>query len=319
MTSKARSFAAELAGALASAARAAAPAAALLLVGVAAFAMLKWVRLGSERDSNARGGADELGIWELLIAGEVVVWALFAAIGFRMLKTLGERLPGALPARRWSRETAEFLFLVYGALALLLVLGRIAKLTSPTVLQGQQWKNAVLHLVAGAAIFPFLVALKWIQLCADENASWLLTTSDIELHRQLRGHLRIATLCLGAIIALAVISTGALRQAVEAAKLDPPPETFVILYGAWFTAVVAAIYLYVFGALERRGRRIVDDAAPRDERDLRCAQDEEATSRRRKSLSEELELGGDPRRNLEGLVAVFSPLIGALLSQLGGL
>jgi hypothetical protein len=319
VTSKALSLAAKLARALAPAAQAAAPAAALLLVGVAAFAMLKWVPLGSERDPKARGGKDELAVWELLITGEVVVWALFAVIGFRMLKTLGDRLPGALPDRRWSRETAEFLFLVYGAVALLLGLGGVAKLASPTVLQGQQWKSVVLYLVAGVAIFPFLVALKRIQLCAEENASWSLTTSDIELHRLLRRHLRTATMCLGAIVALAVVATGALRQAVEGAKLDPLPETFVILYGAWFTAVLAAIYLYVFGALEKRGRRIVNDAAPRKEHDLRCAQDDDATNRRRKSLSEELELGGDPRKNLEGLVAVFSPLIGALLSQLGGL
>ena len=204
-------------------------------------------------------------------------------------------------------------------MALLLALGWRAKLSNPTVLQGQEWKNAVLHLIAGVAIFPFLVALKRIQLCADENSLWSATTCDIELHRLLRGYLRTSTLCLGAIIALAVVATGALRNAVEAAKLDPPPETFVVLYGAWFTAILAAIYLYVFGALEKRGRQIVNDAAPLKRRELASAPNDEATKRLRKGLSEELELGGDPRKNLEGLVAVFSPLIGALLSQLGGL
>jgi len=318
VTSKVPSRVAKLAQAVRSAARAVAPAAALLLVGVAAFALLKWVPLGSERDPRARGGKDELAIWQLLIAGEVVVWALFAAMGFRMLKALRARLPAALLHARW-RETAEFLFLVYGAVALLLTLGRVANLASPTVLQGQQWKNAVLHLVAGVAIFPFLVVLKRIQLCADEDASWSATTCDIELHRLLRGYLRSATMCLGAIIALAVVATGALRNAVEVAKLDPLPETFVVLYGAWFTAILGAIYLYVFGALEKRGRRIVDGAAPLKRGDLASAQDDDATNRVRKGVTEELELGGDPRKNLEGLVAVFAPLIGALLSQLGGL
>lgn len=108
MTSKVPSRVAKLAQAVRSAARAVAPAAALLLVGVAAFALLKWVPLGSERDPRARGGKDELAIWQLLIAGEVVVWALFAAMGFRMLKTLRARLPAALLHARW-RETAEFL------------------------------------------------------------------------------------------------------------------------------------------------------------------------------------------------------------------
>jgi len=296
-----------------------APAAGLVLVGVAAFAVLKWAPLGSERDPYAHGGSDELAIWQVLLTGEVVVWALFAAVGFRMLKALRELLPDALTYGR-GRETAEFLSLVYGAVLLLLGLGFVAKLSSPTVLHGQQWKTAALHLVAGIAILPFLVALKWIQLCADEDGSWWSgTTSDIEFHRLLRKHLRTATMCLGAIIALAVVATGALRNAVEAAKLDPLPQTFVVLYGAWFTGVVAAIYLYVFGALEKRGRLIVRSAAPLERRNLVDLHEDDATKRRRKELSEELELGGDPRKNLEGLVAVFSPLIGALLSQLGGL
>jgi hypothetical protein len=299
---------------MAFAARPAAPIAALLLIGFAAFALLKWVPLGPERDRAARGGSDELAIWQVLITGEVVVWALFAAMGFRMLKTLHARLTKT----RW-RDTAEFLLLAYGSVALLLGLGWMAKLASPTLFQGQQWKIAVLHLVAGIANFPFFVALKRIQLCADDDDSWSSTTCDIELHRMLRRHLRTATMCLGAIIALAMVATGALRNAVEAAHLDPPPETFVVLYGAWFTAVLAAIYLHVFGALEKRGHLIVRNAAPLGRRALVDTQEDDATKRRRKDLSEELELGGDPRKNLEGLVAVSSPLIGALLSQLGGL
>lgn len=67
--------------------------------------------------------------------------------------------------------------------------------------------------------------------------------------------LRSATICRGAMVALAVLATGALRTAVAAAQLRPPPETFVLLYGGWFTAILAGIYLYVFGALEERARR----------------------------------------------------------------
>lgn len=56
-----------------------------------------------------------------------------------------------------------------------------------------------------------------------------------------------------------------------------------------------------------------------DVRTWTLGQVDDTTGQRRRALSEELELGGDPGKNLEGLVAVFSPLIGALLSRLGGL
>ena len=39
----------------------------------------------------------------------------------------------------------------------------------------------------------------------------------------------------------------------------------------------------------------------------------------RTTLGQELGLGGDARKNLEGLVVVMSPLIGAILTRLGGL
>ena len=138
----------------------------------------------------------------------------------------------------------------------MLGLQAVAGLGNPTVLPGQQWKNGVLHVIAAVAIVPFLVTLKRIQLVATEDASWSrsATGSDVELVHVLRRYLQTATMCLGAIVALAVLATGALRNAVAAAHVTPLPETYVLLYGAWFTGIVAGIYLYVFGAVEARAR-----------------------------------------------------------------
>ena len=49
-----------------------------------------------------------------------------------------------------------------------------------------------------------------------------------------------------------MIGTGALRDAVVAAGVEAVPDTLVLVYGAWYTAVVAAIYLPAFWAIERR-------------------------------------------------------------------
>lgn len=133
----------------------------------------------------------------------------------------------------------------------------------------------------------------------------------------LRASLRTATASLGAIIALAVIASGALNHAVEAAGLVPLPATFTLVYGAWLTGVLAALYLYAFGAVERRARDIVNSTVPLRNEDFESADTLAARTKLRDELSRLLQTGGDPRKNLEGLVAVFSPLISALFGLAG--
>jgi hypothetical protein len=91
----------------------------------------------------------------------------------------------------------------------------------------------------------------------------------------------------------------------------------MLVYGASFTAILAGIYLYIFGALEERAR-IVNDVAPLREAKLQSRDEWEPKAQLRDALSERLELGSDSKKNLEGLVAILSPLIGALLSRLAG-
>jgi hypothetical protein len=85
--------------------------------------------------------------------------------------------------------------------------------------------------------------LKWIQRVAREAPFSPDAEEDAEVIRVLRRYLRTATASLGAIIALAVLATGALRNAVAAAQLTALPEAYVLLYGAWFTLIVAGVYL----------------------------------------------------------------------------
>jgi hypothetical protein len=295
------------------------------LFGLGAFALLKWFGWGSERDQGAVGGAPELAVWQFLITAQVVVWAVLAGAGLRAMKELDAHAQVWLAETatawraRWRKETARFLLFSYSAVVVLLVAGLVAGLRNPYVMTGQVWKIPLLHVVAGAAAFPFFVVLKRVQLCASEEVGWSTTAGDIERVHLLRRYLRSATASLGAIIALAVVATGALRQAVEAAALTPLPDTFVLVYGAWFTGVLAAIYLHVFTALDGRARSLLERAAPLPDPNLAAAEAFAASTKLRGELSAELELGGDPRKNLEGLIAVLSPLGGALLTRLGGL
>jgi hypothetical protein len=261
----------------------------------------------------------------ILLAAQVAAWTIFMGVGVRGLVAI-DALFEKWPSKRslaspksWRQETVWFLALVYGTLSLLLVLGGIAGIRNPFLLAGQGWKIPLLHVVAGAAAFPFFVGLKWIQLCAEEDMIWSATANDVERLKSFRRYLRTATAAMGTVVALAVVSTGALRTAVEAANRTPPPEAFVIIYGAFLSGVVGATYIYVFSSIEARGRSMLQVAVPLPDPGLPSADQFSAATKLRGELAQELELGGDPTKNLEGLIAVFAPLIGALITGVGGL
>jgi hypothetical protein len=258
-------------------------------LGLAVFAIVK----AGDTSANPL-----VGVWALLVAGSVVLWTALASAGLGML----ERFP--------RRDVRGFLAAVYGAFALLLVLTGLAGIESDHVVADQREKNVLLHVLAAVAILPWLVALERIRLEARDG------DATIERIRVLRGGLKAATAALGGMIAVAVIITGALREAVAAADKTPTPDLYVLIYGAWLTAVLAAIYLRVFGAIEACARAMLDRAVPLPDP---TADDFPAAAERRTLLARELELGGDPRTNLEGLVSVLAPLAGALLTRVGGL
>jgi hypothetical protein len=290
-------------------------AAPLLALGV--FALLGW---GDEPVKPT----PELEVWKVLIAAQAAAWTIFLGIGIRGLGRLDVRLrswAGDDPARRarWRLETVRFIVLVYGTISVLLVLGGIAGIRNPDLLWGQAWKIALLHALAGAAASPFFVGLKRVQLSAEDDALWSGSARDIEQLQSFRRYLRTATASMGTTVALAVVSTGALRTAVEAASRVPLPEEFVVVYGAFLTGVVGATYVYVFSSIEARGRSILQAAAPLPDPDLASAEGFSAAVSLRGELAQVLELGGDPRKNLEGLIAVFAPLIGALITGVGRL
>ena len=271
-------------------------------------------------------GEQELGIWKILITAQVIGWGVLVGVGIKGLgeidRLVEERMPGSSLAwhARYRWETVRFLTLTYGVLGLLLVTGGVTGIKNAPLISDQWLKILLLHILGGLGAVPFFLALKRIQLVATDDRIWSASARDIERMRSLRGHLRTITAALGMTIAFAVISSGALRSAVEAVEevdLTPLPSSFILIYGGWFTGVLAAVYLHVFASLERRARAIMEEAAPLPDPSLASAESFARTTSLRGVLSQELELGGDPRKNLEGLIAVFSPLIGSLLSLAG--
>jgi hypothetical protein len=103
--------------------------------------------VGSDPDPRRAGGEHELGLWQLLVAGQVVVWALLAAVGWLTLRNFKRSVPTPASMSRAQRqlEMGSFVVFVIAAALLLLALQWLAGLQNPTILPGQQWKNLVLH------------------------------------------------------------------------------------------------------------------------------------------------------------------------------
>jgi hypothetical protein len=289
--------------------------AAPVLAAIGAYVLLEGVDIGAEPEATPD---ERLAVWELVMTASVVAWTVLAGVGVRMLRD-PEAATGVTSWRRVVGSAKGYFAAVYGAVAFPLVFVGLTGIGNPTILTGQQWKNVVLHLIGGAAILPLLVVVKQIHAQAQDSGTWSPTAASIARIGAMRRSLHVATAAVGAIIALAVIGTGALRDAVASVGLEPLPDTFVIVYGAWYTGVLAAIYLHAFGAVEHRARRILDDAAPLRDPTGESADAVSASVALRTVLGQELGLGGDARKNLEGLVVVMSPLIGAILTRLGGL
>jgi hypothetical protein len=264
-------------------------------LGLAVFAIVTLVEIGAKPEAKAGPLTD---VWELMVAGSVVLWTVLASVGARRLQSL----PRA--------DVRGFLAAVYGAMALLLVFTALADIENGVVIWGQPWKNVLLHVIAAVTILPWLVALERIRLDARDG------DASIERVRALRDGLQTATAALGGMVAVAVLLSGGLRNAVAEAGLEPTPDEYVLVYGAWLTAILAAVYLRVFGAIERRARAIVDRTVPLPDP---AADAFPAAVERRGLLAQELGMGGDARSNLESLVAVLAPLAGALLTRVGGL
>jgi Na+/proline symporter len=295
----------------------------VVATGAFVLAVATYLLLTAGHDDALPPPTMELAVWQVLLSVQVAVWAVLAVSGLHVVQRVPnpwDSKDAAERAREWRRATQGFLTAVYAAIVLQFVLAEAAGIEGPPLFAAQHSKIRLLHGLAALASAPFLVALKRIQLTAADPVGWSTASDDIRRIRALRRTLRTATASLGTIIALAVVSTGAGRRAmVVAEKTEPLPESVDLLYGAWFTAILGAVYLYVFAALESRARSLLDDVAPLPHPRMSDLDGFTTSTRMRRELSDELELGGDVRKNFEGLVAVFAPLLGALLSQIGGL
>ena len=284
-------------------------------VGIGVFLFLRNGAAGSPL-----GDSEEFGIWVLLIVGQVMAWFLLAGAGLHALIELWQRLGDwGLRPEQAAIKTAVYLVFGYLVVTVLLRLYQEARahIAPGGDDAGLQAKVVVLTVLAYLATLPHAITLKLVQLASADGAAWGSIDLDVPRMRYLRAASLTAAAALAFVIAMAVLATGALRQALAAGGLRPFPEIYIIFYGLLFSGLLGAIYLHAFNALDARGQSTLDGAAPFV--DPMPADDYSTVHKARTELASELQIGGDIRKNLEGLLVVISPLVSAVFSSLAGI
>lgn len=120
-------------------------------------------------------------------------------------------------------------------------------------------------------------------------------------------------------IALATLAKGALRQAFLATGGNPSefPSEYVLLQGAYFTGLLALVYIPTFTILATIGSDLLESAYPVTAPDL----DWEKLSRwqaNRKSLEELLQLRSGAVDNLRASVSILAPVATSVIAVLLG-
>ena len=276
-------------------------------VGFAAGVVLLQINAHGSAQSRGFVSHGEATLWITLIGIQTAFWAVVASYAWQMAR---HYLPRSREDfKRIAASVAVIFVLLVGVpFAALLAEGPV------NPLWGAVWK---ILLVTAAGFFlvglPSLLGILGTQAFAVRNLDATIEESDIEGFIELRDDLNRFLALLGATIGLAVLSTGALRNAVLVFKPTVKlPAEAVLEYGGFLTVLVVFAYAPAYYALIRLGLKIRDALLPK-----RPPPQESAFSdwySTRKNLTDLLQLDVGAYQRLQTGVLILAPLLSAALS-----
>jgi hypothetical protein len=247
---------------------------AIVTVAVTALFLIVYVVFWAAGEANIQGTEeafiDSFGyhLWSAMAALSATLWVVLFVAG---LRTLGNEVDVSWRPIDWfAKWTLYVVFIILGGL----LLWAIQSGTRPPIPIGWWDPWSYLLPVAGAVTAGPWVLLVWR---AHEQLHQIDTGSHSSIDRMtsIWSHIESSMLALSLLVTSATLTTGALRIAVTAkgrpaagGKLEPfiKPEDYpasgVLLYGAFFTILLAvAVFPLVF-AWRSNARRLVDSLAP---------------------------------------------------------
>jgi hypothetical protein len=121
---------------------------------------------------------------------------------------------------------------------------------------------------------------------------------------------------LGAVIALSTLTTAAFRTAILAAypgHAHDFPVAGVLLFGAWFTGILALVYVPPSERLRRHAQALVDEAFPIPDQ---FDGDWQQQLQRRRDLTSALRIDETSQNSIQNALIIGSPLITSALTLL---
>lgn len=202
-----------------------------------------------DADATARSAAfaDSAGFppWAALMATQTAMWAVVTVPVWREVVSTYR----ATDPSPWIWLAPGF---VVAALAALAVTSPARGFDWP--LYGHHLKVWTLTAAAAAGVgVPALFGISLVQDRVRRHEPEKMTTRDIEMALDARDQMKRFLGVAGAVIGLAVLATGGLRRATVPNFMDEQqfPASAVLLYGAFFTALLVLVYVPAYLSLRR--------------------------------------------------------------------
>lgn len=139
---------------------------------------------------------------------------------------------------------------------------------------------------------------------------------SISHYLRYREQLQRYLMILGLGVTLLTLATGALRQALIAAHAttaDKFPVNLVLIFGGYYTLLLAMVYLPAYGTLIESGRRLRDAYCPLPEIN---SPEWEKILAKRKMLEDTLQLQMSFNQSLSAGITILAPLLSGIFSVL---
>lgn len=286
----------------------------LLLIGLGGFLVGVGILLigykGTDR-SELFVHSSGFAVWAVVIGAQTAYWAVVSGPLWVELTAVWRQ---GSPGRSSTLALAVTLILILVVFPTVSIVAR-----APWPLWGHSGKIRALTIIGGLAVgVPALMGIALVQQQVNDQVAGPVDKDDVPAALRARSQILRFLSVAGAVIGLAVLAAGALREATVPPGLvlaDDFPAEAVLLYGAFFTGLLLLVYVPAHLALRRLGTRIRDTYFPLSQMP---APDDDAFRGwldQRTHLETVLQLNVTPSQQLLASLFILAPLISAVLTS----